>query len=180
MRITTRVAAGAMAAAMLATSISPAMARHDRGWGGWGRSHHRHHDRIDAGDIFAGIFVIGAIAAIASSASKAKRDRAETRDRDPDWDRDRDRPIERGGISSENQAVDACAEAAEDKAGQRASVREITEVARTPDGWDVEGRIETRDSWRQQSGKTDAFTCSVRGGRVETVYIEGENLALAE
>src|SRR3546814_17396962 len=65
------------AAAVIRTSVglsaTPAEAR-GRHHGGWG---HRHHDRIDAGDVIGGLFVIGAIAAIASAASKTQRDSAD-------------------------------------------------------------------------------------------------------
>lgn len=61
-----RSAIALTAAAVLSMTASPAMAR---GWKG----HHR--DRVDAGDIFAGILVIGGIAAIASAASKSSREK---------------------------------------------------------------------------------------------------------
>src|SRR3546814_16612601 len=62
------------AAAVILTSVglsaTPAEAR-GRHHGGWG---HRHHDRIDAGDVIGGLFVIGAIASIASAARNNNRD----------------------------------------------------------------------------------------------------------
>ena len=71
-----RAALSLAAAAMLATSASPAMARH------------YHRDRgIDAGDVIAGVLIIGGIAAVASAATKNNRDRQRTRypDRYPDY-----------------------------------------------------------------------------------------------
>ena len=61
-------------------AATPALAR-DRSWGGYDEGGHwgRHHDRVDAGDIFAGVLILGGIAAIASAASnssKAKRERS--------------------------------------------------------------------------------------------------------
>ena len=64
-----RLLATAAAFSLVAT---PALARD--GWGGgWGR----HNDRVDAGDIFTGILIIGGIAAIASAASKSAKDKRE-------------------------------------------------------------------------------------------------------
>lgn len=135
---------------------------------GYGRRHWRGRDRVDAGDVIAGIAVIGAIAAIASSASKAKQRRQGA---DGDYRRE-------GRIVSEDQAVDSCAMAAEDQAGRAASVRDITQVDRTSDGWDVEGTIEERGDWRAKDAERRRFTCSVRFGAVEHVYIDTDAVAL--
>lgn len=173
------LASTAVAISVLATSVTPAMARHDRGWG-YGRWHHRHRDRVDAGDVIAGIFVIGAIAAIASAASKAK-DAKRTTDADPaNSDRDdRSRDVARTGrIASEDDAVDACAEAVEEKAGAAASVRDITKVSPATDGWDVEGTVEERSDWRAKAAEKKRFTCSVRDGDVDYVYVDGAAVAL--
>lgn len=74
-----RTAAALSLAAALSMAATPALAR-DRNWGGYGGGHWgRHHDRVDAGDIFAGVLILGGIAAIASAASnsnKAKRERS--------------------------------------------------------------------------------------------------------
>lgn len=74
-----RTAAALSLAAVLSMAATPALAR-DRNWGGYGGGHWgRHHDRVDAGDIFAGVLILGGIAAIASAASnsnKAKRERS--------------------------------------------------------------------------------------------------------
>ena len=64
-----RFAAALAAAAALALSATPALAQ-VWGWGGGGWGHH-HRDRVDAGDVIAGILIIGGIAAIASAASKS-------------------------------------------------------------------------------------------------------------
>ena len=85
-----RLAAVLASVAALTMSASPALAQ-DWGWGGgnWG---HRHHDRVDAGDVIAGILIIGGIAAIASAASKNKRDR---RDNNREYDNRPEYPRER-------------------------------------------------------------------------------------
>jgi hypothetical protein len=189
-------AAGALAA-MVLTTATPAMARgygsigigsggggfgyglgYGRSWGG--RRHHR--NRVDAGDVIGAIAVIGVIAAVASAASKSKGNTSSRRDRDddryPDRRRDDRRSNDRyGNINSEDQAVDACAMAAEERAGQTGSVRDITNVSRSNDGWDVEGVVEERDGWRDRSADKRRFTCSVRFGSVENVYIESGKVA---
>lgn len=192
--------AAGVAVALLGTTATPAMAGgygsisigsgygnvgyglgYGRGWGG--RRHHR--DRVDTGDVIGAIAVIGVIAAIASAANKAKgttrRDRDEDRypERSDRRDDRRDDSRRLSNIANEDQAVDACAIAAEERAGQTASVRDITNVKRSNDGWDVEGVVEERDSWRDRSADKRRFTCSVRYGAVETVYIESDKVAFA-
>jgi hypothetical protein len=192
--------AGGVAAALLSSSATPAFAGRggpyvsggvgwNSGWsgngwgGGGGRGWGRHHDHVDAGDVIAGLAIFGVIAAIASSASKSKRDR----DRDPDREA-RDYPDNRypdsrdsrsssGGIRSEDAAIDACAVAAEARGGETSSVRDITDVRKSIDGWDIEGVIEQRDNWRDKSADKKRFSCAVRDGAVEHVYIDSSPLA---
>jgi hypothetical protein len=161
---------GAAGLALLVSTATPALADHrDGGYGGgyggyngWG-GERRHRDHSDAGAIIAGIAIIGVIAAIAASASSSKRNSSR-------YPNSSDRS--RGNITSENQAVDACAQAAESRGGRSASVRDITNVRSTNDGWDVEGVVEQRDNWRDQSADRHKFSCSVRYGTVEDVYID--------
>jgi hypothetical protein len=178
----------AVSVALLSTTATPAFA----GWGGtyvsssygWGGGyggygrHHRHHDRVDAGDVIGVVAVVGIIAAIASAASKSKQaKRYPTNDGYPDRRDDRARSSQ-GSITSEDAAVDACANATEAQAGERASVREISQVDRNADGWDVEGVVEQRDSWRNGDAEKRRFTCSVRFGEIEHVYIDNATVAL--
>lgn len=163
MTISRKMTTGFVATAMLFGSTAPALARdYDRGWG---HGHHRwrhHHDRVDAGDVIAGIAVVGILAAILSSSSKKKHD---TRRSD-------------GNITSEDAAVDACAQASEAQAGAKASVRDITQVDRIADGWDVEGVVEQRTEWRNDSDtERRRFTCSVRYGAVQNVTIDSDTVA---
>jgi hypothetical protein len=181
MGLVRKTVSGAVVAAMLATSVTPAFA--DRGFGydrgGYGNGYRRHHDKNDAGDVIAGIAVVGIIAAIALAASKPKRPRYSDR-ADNRYPQDDNRSVQqsRGSINSENAAVDACAAAAEDRGGQSASVREITAVDANRDGWEVEGVIEQRSGWRDRSAQRKRFTCSIRYGAVETVYIDRDTYAL--
>jgi hypothetical protein len=166
-----------VAAALASTSVTPAFAGNGGGFssgygwgGGYGKGyrhrHYRHRDRVDAGDVIGAVAVIGIIAAIASSASKNKRKSGGLGG------------SARGNIVSEEAAVDACAQAAESQAGSRASVRDISQVDRTSDGWDVEGVIEQREDWRDDRPEERRFTCSVRFGSVDSVYIDTDTLAL--
>jgi hypothetical protein len=169
------IRSGVVAATAFALAL-PAAPVFAGGWGGSGvsagigygsgyrghRGRWRHRDRVDAGDVIAGIAIIGVIAAIASSGSKTRRNRTDSADR---------RRVDQS-IVSEDQAVDACADAAQRQGGEAASVREILAVDRTTDGWDVEGTIEQRDGWRDSSGDRRRFTCAVRQGEIDAVFID--------
>ena len=163
------------AAAVLFTTIglsaTPAEARGRHG--GWG---YRHHDRVDAGDVIGGLFVIGAIAAIASAVSKDKRD-GDDRYEPPYRDEPRDepyyepqpqevRPVDGGAYGSgeaEARASDACSWAAEGEMGDGARVDSITEARPNDGGWYVTGTVSAQD------GPVRSFGCSYRGGRVVDV-----------
>jgi hypothetical protein len=199
MRTGLAVAAGT---ALLATTATPAMAggfgsisvgsgyggvNYGLGigssWGGgrrWGR-HHRHRDRVDAGDVIGAIAVIGVIAAIASAGSKKNRDRSERADRDDYPSRRDDRGVSSTKrITSEDDAAYACADAAEVRGGDGARVRDITDVRKAGDGWDVDGKITQRSSWKDRDGEAKNFSCRVRFGSVEDVRIEGDKVALLD
>ncbi len=177
--------------ALLASSVTPAMAR-DRHWRGYGYGYgHRHHDDFDFGDAVGIAALIGAVAIVAKSMSK---DKAASRDsRDEGYDggyaddsghapngaplpksRPDDAPSRSGEIMAENDAVDACAQAARDEASNGsgyAEVRSIEAPRAVADGWDIDGRVEQRRNYRDASGDTRRFTCSVRNGRVAEVYL---------
>lgn len=165
------VTATAIAGAMLATSVTPAMAQGipgpfpgggygQAGWGNQWGGHRRHRDRgISAGDVIAGVAVIGVLAAIASAASKSNN---RTRDRGYD-------DGYRGNINTEDQAADACAARVEQRLGNEARVNSVDQVSRTRDGYEVRGTVETRD---YRNRDTQRFTCSVRYGEVEDVRID--------
>jgi hypothetical protein len=160
-----------VATALIVTSVTPAFARrHDRGYGhgydyghGYGR-HHRGHDDLDTGDVIGILAVVGLVAAIASS-GKAKRRAREAGGYDSG-------PYQKGAITSENEAVDACALAAEARAGKMSSVREVTKVSVNEGGWDIAGTIEARDDWRERAVQTRGFNCVVREGTVKAVFVD--------
>jgi hypothetical protein len=165
-----KIIAAGVAAALVATSVTPAFAgwRGDRyGYGKYKYKHGRYYkrDRLDTGDVIGILAVVGLVAAIATS-GKSKR-----REREAGIYNDRG-PYKRGAINSENDAVDTCALAAEDRAGKMSSVRDVTKVSVTEDGWDIAGTIEVRDDWRDKTVEPRGFNCVVRDGTVKAVFID--------
>lgn len=168
-RLTALTTAAVVLFTTIGLSATPAEARGRHG--GWG---YRHHDRIDAGDVIGGLFVIGAIAAIASAVSKDGRDRDGRYER-PYRDEPRDEPYDQpqevrpyqdgayGSGEAEARASDACSWAAEGELGDGARVDGITEARPNDGGWYVTGTVSAPD------GPTRSFGCSYRGGRVVDV-----------
>jgi hypothetical protein len=124
--------------------------------------HHRwrHRDRVDAGDVVAGVAVVGVLAALASAVSKqSKRDRARTEGYPyPERPYDYRAPTglrygDSGGI---DRAIDTCAHDVE----RNGAIDTIDTVERTGTGWRVAGR--TRGG--------SPFNCSIgNDGRIEGV-----------
>ena len=172
-----RAALAAASLAVVAMTATPASARH------W-----RHRDRVDTGDVLAGLLVIGGIAAVASAASKSNRDR-EARDyRYPDPDRYPDadyrdyretdgrygapRSEENygGGSTSWRDsgnidgAVNACLGEIERRERQ---VDTVEGVNRASDGWRVDGRL--------RDGR--AFSCTTGpDARIRSATVDGRAL----
>jgi hypothetical protein len=170
-----RSASTLAAAAVLSMAVAPAVAE-ARGWrGGWGGGWgHRHHDRVDAGDIFAGILIIGGIAAIASAASKADRDRrARTSERDRDYRDDREARQDRGDTRygrddrpswQEGRGIDNAVNQCVGEVERSARVDSVENVGRDGDGWRVEGRV--------AGGRS--FACAIgTDGRIRSTTIDG-------
>ncbi len=159
-----RAAAVAALAASLSMAATPAMAR---GWGGGWGGHYRQHDRVDGGDILAGILIIGGIAAIASAANKASKQQRDYREPPPReredlprYGRADDRPEWREGAGIDG-AVNRCID--EVNRG-RTRVGEVESVNRETGG----GRI---------AGSTTGngnFSCVIdREGRIRNVNVDG-------
>ncbi|MEP7350728.1 MAG: hypothetical protein ABI668_12380 [Sphingorhabdus sp.] len=164
------------AAAILATSAAPAMAaipRHGSDsvmtasgeYNGWGRRYrHRHHDRVDGGDILAGIAVLAGIAIIADAASKDSR-----RERAPQPYPEDNRPYDSSDSDNGNDvgsAVQSCSAAAERSAGENARVDEIRSVTRDGAGWRVEGDL--------SGGDASNFVCGTTNGQVDFIELDGD------
>lgn len=166
-RFIVQLAGAAVLASSVVVAIAPAEARHRRHW------HQR--DRVDAGDVIAGIFLIGAIAAIADSAGKSRDrdrdrqgddDRYEPQPRDEDYrgapQRD-DRQWVPGNNNAETRAVEACSWAAEGDLGEDARVGQIDDVVEQDRGWRVTGNVAAPGAMPRD------FACTYRGGRVVDV-----------
>lgn len=162
-----KLVGAAVLASSVLVAVTPAEARHRRHW---------HRDRVDAGDVIAGIVLIGAIAAIAGSGNKAK----ERRERDADYRYDPPRRADDyrsapepqqgeqwvpGSDSFESRAVDACSWAAEGALGEAARVGQIDGVNRDGDGWRVTGSVAAPESMPRD------FSCTYRNGRVSDVSL---------
>ena len=139
------------------------------------RRHRRYdHDRIDGGDIVAGIGILAGIAIIADIASKAKNSERRTRgerypERFPEpYPQDkRDNSVDRYDRSGDDvgSAVSLCSSAAERSAGGNARVEEIRSVTREGSGWQVVGDL---------SGEARSFTCATSGGQIENIRLSDE------
>ena len=121
---------------------------------------------VDAGDVIAGVVVIGAIAAIASSASRNRdRDRdyrdRDYRGRDSDYRYRDNRYRDSRGYDSRGmeRAVDMCV--AQIERG-RDRVADIDEANRDAEGWNVAGRL----------GNGGGFSCRIdNDGRIRDVEL---------
>ncbi|MBK9432763.1 MAG: hypothetical protein IPN50_10230 [Sphingomonadales bacterium] len=126
------------------------------------RRHWGHRDRIDGGDILAGIGILAGIAIIAGAASESnKRDR-EVEPRYRDYDNG-PAPAPAYGGNDVGTAVSSCTDAAERSSNGR--VDEIRSVTREGNSWRVDGEI-----------GNDAFTCSATNGRVDYIRINGRDI----
>jgi len=149
-----------------------------RGPGGYRGYHgHRHNDGIDAGDVVAGLLVIGGIAAIASAASNSNKDREadDYRYREPYPDQRYDYPDRgydysqppqgdyRGSYSGGgiDNAVNQCVDQVERGQDRVASV---DNASRTADGWNISGQLD----------RGGGFSCRIdNSGRIRGVDVGG-------
>jgi hypothetical protein len=191
------IALGCAATALLATSTTPVLAANSgsissiqnvsgadllQSSSDYHRRDRHHRDRIDAGDIAAGIGILAGIAIIADIASKSNKNKRRTQgDQYPDTYPQERYPQERypqdnrqdtrdavpGGRNNNGNdvgtAVDACSRAAEQKAGDNARVDGIDSVTREGSGWQVLGTLS--DSNRK-------FSCATSNGIVDTIRLD--------
>jgi hypothetical protein len=153
----------------IVATASPADAR-------WKRYHDRRID-VDAGDVIAGIALIGVIAAIADSADGGKK-RERQRDRDRDYDRDYDQQTgsdydrrDTRSADPRDNAADACILAVENRAGATSRVDRIDSVERDGSGWRVDGIV--RRASANAYAVRDDFTCRYDGRSVTNVSVAG-------
>lgn len=185
--------------ALILGSVGTAQARprYDRGGygGGWGHHHRDRGNGFGFGDAVGVAALVGAVAIIASSLSKDKQARrGSTADADTDY---QDAPPPASGTDygadigngdarnddfsdvaardgEQDRMADACAVAARDRAqrqGGYAEVRQMDEPRPANGGYNIDGRVETRASYRASSGTTHRFTCTMQDGRVAQVYL---------
>ncbi len=131
---------------------------------GYGRGRHHHHDNdIDAGDVLAGVLILGGIAAIASAASNDRDDDYRGGDyRYPEDARYRTpEPQPRFEGRGMDRAADMCVAEVERR---DARVGSVDSAARTGEGWQVAGSLENGEGW----------SCWIdNDGRVSDVEIGG-------
>ncbi|WP_417595006.1 hypothetical protein [Parasphingorhabdus sp.] len=155
---------GTATAAAMAVSATPAMAKDSRNGG------------PSAGEVIAGVAIIGAIAAIASSSNK-NRGYSNANYRGDRYDNGRYgnnyRQID------QRQAVNRCVIAAENEATRRgrANVTDIRDVDRTRSGYRIKGniRVDQNRGRYQRNSYSDKgkFTCYIEGNRVSNVQFSG-------
>lgn len=128
-----------------------------------GYRHRRH--RVDAGDVLAGVLIIGGIAAIASAASNSERRNRTERYRDyredrNDYRRDRDDRRESRRSSGSGRGIDGAVDQCLAEIERDVRVNEVESVDRNGEGWRVTGTI----------FNGDRFTCTIGSdGRIENV-----------
>lgn len=143
-----------------------------RRWGGRHRG-----GGIDTGDVIAGVLILGGIAAIASAASNSSKRQREA-ERYPDY-RDRDyrdedypspdRPYDYRGDRDDSsgypagRGMDRAADMCVREVERREQVEDVDNVARTADGWRVEGSL--------RNGRE--FSCEIgNDGRIGDVRLD--------
>lgn len=128
--------------------------------GDWGR--HRDRDGVSTGDVLTGIGILAGIAIIASAASKSNRNDAPPPPQSyPDDNYGYDNA--RSGNNDVGSAIQACSNAAENRAGGDARVDEIRSATRDGSGWHVEGSL--------SGGDAQGFTCGANGGVVDFIQV---------
>lgn len=150
----------ALASAML-LSASPAAAREGNG--------------IGAGEIIAGVAVLGGLAAILSSdkgndVNQAYYDRSNRRYPTSGYDYRRN--------DDSRGAVNQCVRAVERDAARRygrVDVRQVSSVDRKRNGYRIKGQVvrEDRRAYGRNRYDTGKFTCDVNYGRIQNVKITG-------
>lgn len=115
-------------------------------------------NRVDGGDILAGVLILGGIAAIASAAKNSQDRRYR--------DRDYSRPYpdqRRGDWNSrydDTRGIDRAINTCVDEVERNARSETVDTVNRNARGWEVTGTLYNRDGW----------TCSIgQDGRIEAI-----------
>lgn len=124
------------------------------------RRHRRYRrGRVSAGDIFAGIAILGGIAVIADAASKSKKRK---RDR-YDYQQPQRAPQDGFGGNDIGTAVNLCSDAALQSAGADYRVDRINSVSQDGNGWRVDGAL--------IGPQSTGFSCGVSNGGVQFIQL---------
>jgi hypothetical protein len=183
MKNLTKTFVGTAAAAAMAVSATPAMAKH------------RDNNKVTAGEVIAGVAILGGIAAILSSGKN--RDRGYNNGyRGGRYDRGYRNGNRDYRRNSSRRAVNKCIRRAERKAGRHgyAKVTDIRDIDRTRYGYRVKGRLTVQDNYNRgnrgynsrhnrydrgygnhynRSYDKGKFTCYVERGRVVDINFRG-------
>ena len=136
--------------------------RRYRGWRRYRRN------RIDAGDVFAGVLILGGIAAIASAANnnERRRDRYEDRRYRYEDRRDRDRYDDRrrSNPRSSGSGIDSAVSQCLGEIERDVRVDSVDNAIRGPSGWVVSGTL----------FNSSGFTCRIdNSGRISDIDYGG-------
>ena len=130
-------------------AISPAWAPGDDTADQYRRYRHRRHRGVDAGDVIAGVLILGGIAAVASAASSS----GDRNPRYPDPQRGDYRYDDPRGL---DRAVSICV----DEIERNARIQTVDAVNRNARGWSVTGSMYDGQS----------FSCSIgENGRIDAI-----------
>ena len=129
---------------------------------GWRRGRWRRHRRVDAGDVLAGVLIIGGIAAIASAANKK-----DNRRRDRDYERRDDRRYDRDRRDNGSRGLDNAVDQCVNRIQRDVRVDSVDSVDRTAQGWVVTGSLFNGTGFTcaiDNNGKIDAIDYGDLGG----------------
>lgn len=146
-------------------AITPAWAPGDDTADQYRRYRHRRHRGVDAGDVIAGVLILGGIAAVASAASSS-RDR---NPRYPDPQRGDYRNDDTRGL---DRAVSICV----DEIERNARIQTVDAVNRNARGWSVTGSMYDGQSFScaiGENGRIDAIDYGRGGATYGNGYSDG-------
>lgn len=170
------IGAGAAAAALVSMS-APAQAR----------DAHYKKDKVSAGEVIAGVAILGGIAAVL--ASNGKKDRYDDRYYDRNDRRYDGYGHNRNRKYSKRAAINKCIRNVERRSSRynRSKVTDVAQVKRTRYGYKVKGKLVVRDRYNNRGRDSrhigyngydrgydkGRFTCYVENGRVVDVRYKG-------
>lgn len=143
---------------------------------------YRRHNHVDAGDVLAGVLIIGGIAAIASAASNSNNQRRDDyRYRDYRRDDYRDRPYdyrERRGDSRYDggRGIDNAVSMCVSRIERDVRVDQVDSVDRNGDGWRVTGTLYDGERFTCRIGEDGRIEDVDYGGRFSASAAQGNQL----